>query len=69
MGMGASASKDRCIKKGVTRVLNAAGAAEYLSVRDDAEPVLSQVVTDIKTGEAVLEEVYKQWDGFVGKLV
>ena len=28
-----------------------------------------RVVTDIKTGETVPEEVYKQWDGFVGKLV
>ncbi|KAG0137524.1 hypothetical protein HOY82DRAFT_477722 [Tuber indicum] len=69
MGMGASASKGRCIKKGVTRVLNAAGAAECLAIRDDAEAVLSQVVTDVKTGETVPEEVYKKWDGFVGKLV
>lgn len=28
-----------------------------------------RVVTDIKTGETVPEEVYKRWDGFVGKLV
>ena len=69
MGMGVSASKGRCIKKGVTRALNAAGAAECLRIRDDAEPVLSQVVTNIKTGETVPEEVYKRWDGFVGKLI
>ncbi|PWW73298.1 Di-copper centre-containing protein [Tuber magnatum] len=68
-GTSASASTGGNIKQGVARVLNAAEAAEYLVIRDDAAPVLSQVVTDIETGERVPEEVYKEWDGFVGRLI
>ncbi|KAL0931965.1 uncharacterized protein CTRU02_212918, partial [Colletotrichum truncatum] len=55
----------RCVKPAVTRVLRADGAVSGLL----REKGVDQVVRDLTTGLEVAESEWKEWPGFVGRLV
>lgn len=59
-------NRDRCIQRGVTRILDARSVAGELRA-DDAR--LVQVVMEIETGRKVPEEEWSRWGGFKGRLV
>lgn len=73
MGMGSGErgtgpkNRDRCIQRGITRILDASRVAENLSTNTTGE--LVQVVTDLETRAVVPETEWSTWGGFRGKLV
>ena len=68
IGMGVADDKGRCIRHGVTRVLNATAAASRLGLRP-GQGSISQVVTDITRQAVVPREAYLGKKGFEGSLV
>lgn len=60
-------NRDRCIQRGITRILDASRVAENLPTATARE--LVQVVTDLETREVVPESEWSTWGGFRGMLV
>ena len=69
IGMGLVDDKDRCIKQGVTRVLNAAGAFSKLGLDHTDQPDVSIVVTHLDTDHVLDVDEYEQLPGFVPQLI
>lgn len=73
MGPGSSGkgpeNTDRCVKKGITRILDASKFEEVLRKGISSDMRLKQVVTSLETGIVVPEEVWMSWDGFQAELV
>lgn len=57
---------DRCIKRGITRILDASAVADELGTGNIR---LVQMVVEIETGRQVPEEEWSRWVGFRGTLV
>jgi tyrosinase len=66
LGMGIKDDKGRCIKDGVTRVLDASYNAYYLTPRitPDSDVEISLIVTDVRTGKILTPEEYNKLPGF-----
>ncbi|MDN3523574.1 tyrosinase family protein [Halomonas ramblicola] len=64
IGMGIRDDKGRCVRQGVTRVLNATRAAQRLGLTAGTEVSISLVVTDPTTGALVPAEHYEALPGF-----
>jgi hypothetical protein len=66
LGMGIKDDKERCIKDGVTRVLDASYNAYYLTPRivPDSDVEISLIVTDVSTGKILTPEEYNRLPGF-----
>jgi hypothetical protein len=64
--MGIKDDKERCIKDGVTRVLDASYNAYYLTPRivPDSDVEISLIVTDVSTGKILTPEEYNRLPGF-----
>lgn len=69
LGMGIEDNKGRCIKHGVTRVLNASINIQALGLQPGAACTLRLLVTDLTTGELLTPESYRKLPGFEGRLV
>lgn len=67
IGMGIEDDKERCIKQGVTRVLDASKNATALGIRPNTEPQITLLVTDVKSGSPVGPDVYEQLPGFIAR--
>lgn len=64
LGMGVPDDKGRCVKDGVTRILDASYNAYYLNLTPDSEVAVSQIVTDVTTGKQLTPDEYRQLPGF-----
>lgn len=64
IGMGIVDDKDRCVKQGVTRVLDAKKNATALAIAPGTAPVITTLVTDVKSGQFVGPEIYGDLPGF-----
>lgn len=68
IGMGIEDDKGRCIRHGVTRILNANRCADALGLRPDDPARISLLVTQIHTGETFGPDKYRRLPGFEGRL-
>lgn len=69
LGMGLEDDKGRCIKHGVTRVLDASVHSHRLGLTPKSEIQLTLLVTELHTGRVVPETEYRDLPGFNGELV
>jgi hypothetical protein len=69
LGMGIEDNKGRCVKHGVTRVLNASANIQGLGLQPGAACTLHLIVTNLTTGELLTPESYRKLPGFEGRLV
>lgn len=64
IGMGIRDDKGRCVKQGVTRVLNATRVAQRLGLTAPTEVSLSLVVSDLASGALIPADEYQALPGF-----
>jgi hypothetical protein len=64
LGMGVVDDRGRCIKDGVTRILDGSYNAYYLHLSPRSEVQISQIVTDVTTGRTLPIEEYSKLPGF-----
>jgi hypothetical protein len=64
LGMGVADDRGRCIKDGVTRILDGSYNAYYLHLNSKSEVQISQIVTDVTTGRTLPIEEYSKLPGF-----
>lgn len=69
IGMGLEDDKGRCIKQGVTRILDATSTSHRLGLTPDDPCQASLLVTDAHTGRVLSPEEYRPLPGFEGQLV
>jgi tyrosinase len=69
VGMGIADDKGRCIKQGVTRVLDATSNGHRLRLTRDSPATLSLLVTELKTGKLLTPDEYLAQPGFAAELV
>ncbi len=65
LGMGIEDDKGRCIKDGVTRVIDASYNSHYLKLTPESPITISLIVTDTTTGNILTPEEYAKLPGFV----
>ncbi|MBD2411898.1 tyrosinase family protein [Nostoc calcicola FACHB-3891] len=65
LGMGIEDNKGRCIKDGVTRVIDASYNSYYLKLTPTSEITISLIVTNQTTGEILTPQEYAKLPGFV----
>ncbi|QTF90883.1 tyrosinase family protein [Halomonas sp. BM-2019] len=64
IGMGVRDDKGRCVRRGVTRVLNATAAARRLGLKPQDPVTVDLVVTELPSGAVVPSETYRALPGF-----
>ncbi len=69
IGMGIEDDKDRCIRHGVSRMLDASFQSQQLSLDQTREITLSLLVTHIDSGEVVAKEEYEKLPGFIPSII
>lgn len=65
LGMGVKDDKGRCVKDGVTRILDASYNAYYLHLTPQSEVTVNLIVTDVSTHQQVPPAEYEKLPGFV----
>jgi tyrosinase len=68
IGMGIEDDKGRCVRYGVTRMLDATPNADILGIAPDSDCALTLLVRNIATGETLTPEQYGALPGFMGRL-
>ncbi|WP_322051980.1 tyrosinase family protein [Paraburkholderia bannensis] len=69
IGMGIEDDKGRCIKHGVTRILDATSHGVRLGLTPQMPLTLTLLVTELGTGRPVQPDEYRQLPGFEAKVV